>query len=636
LKNPSGAIRNSLIESFQGVEYKLACTATPAPNDTAEYASHALFLERIKSYQEFFQTYFIQDEGEWRLKKHSVESFYTYLSSWSVFLRNPKMYGFADNLAELQEYVTHEMRVPLTDEQLALVQRLQNQSGQMSLVPGAAGSMTERIKYSQISKGFIYSDKRKAMPVKSLKPEIVAEIAKVKHPSEQCIIWTTYTEEGEILHRLIPDAVHLHGGIKEEARAQIIEGFRIGKVRVLITKPKLLGFGLNFQFANIQIFSGLDDSYEKYYQAIKRSHRYGAKKQLIVYIPVTELEEPMLRNVLTKKEQFEIEADYQERLYISNLKHELEEFLKRPLATMEEKGMTKLEPVITPRFELYHEDCIQFMARTPENTFDMSFFSPPFDDLFTYSDSPEDLSNCQRDGEFRLHNDFFFAQLYRVMKPGRVVAIHIAQNAKMKFKDGSIGLIDLRGQFISQALEHGFEYFSEACVERSPQLQMHKEKMLFHKNISTNALNTKLGMNYYVIFLKKQGEAAERVKSQVSLDQWYEWASGVWKVNESDYLNVRGVKNEKDERHVTPTNLEIIRRSIILYSNLKDKVFCPYGGCGSEGVKCMELDRHFTMTELKAEYFQEAVENIKDSHDRIHNQSDLFDWLEDEENEVQA
>lgn len=625
LKNPSGAIRNSLIDSFLGVEYKLACTATPAPNDTAEYASHALFLEKVKSYQEFFQTYFIQDEGEWRLKKHAVEAFYTYLSTWSIFLRNPKMYGFADNLADLQEYVTHEIHIPLTDEQLVIIKEYEiNNGSQPSLLPGSASSMTDRIKFSQVSKGFIYDEKKKPISINSLKPGIVADIVINKHPDEQSIIWTTYTEEGVILKGLIPGAVHLYGSVKEEERAKMIEDFRTGKIRVLITKPKLLGFGLNFQFANIQVFSGLDDSYEKYYQAIKRSHRYGAKKQLIVYIPITSLEEPMLRNVLEKKERFESDAAYQERLYITNLRFDLEEFLQRPLTTMEDKGMELLPPIIEKRYELYNEDCIQFMARTPDETFDMSFFSPPFDDLYTYSDNPEDLSNCQRDGEFRLHNDFFFAQLYRVMKSGRVVAIHIAQNAKMKFKDGTIGLIDLRGQFINQAIEHGFEYFSEACIERSPQLQMHKEKMLFHKNISTNALNTKLGMNYYVIFLKKKGDAVERVKSQISLDQWYTWASGVWKVNESDYLNVRGVKAANDERHVTPTNLEIIRRSLILYSNPGDKVYCPYGGCGSEGVESIKLERYFTMTELKPEYFIESIENVSDAHNQKHNQLSLF------------
>lgn len=328
LKNADGKIRTSLIETFRGLEYKLACTATPAPNDREEYASHALFLDQIRSTNEFFARYFVNKDNGWVLKAHAAEAFYRYLSGWSVFVRNPARYGFADNLSTLLPPIIEEVHVPLTPDQAQAVQAYQKGEGRQLTLTGDPASLQERTKAAQIAKGFVLEDGR-PVRIPSEKPDIIRELVD-RHPGEQAIIWTAYDEEGEILAEAIPGAVHIYGKTPEAERNRVVEEFRQGRVPVLITKPRLMGFGLNFQFCSVQIWSGISDSFEQLYQGIKRSHRYGATKQLHVYLPVTHLEEPLLRNVLSKKATFEADAAYQEDLYIESLAQELKDYVERP------------------------------------------------------------------------------------------------------------------------------------------------------------------------------------------------------------------------------------------------------------------------------------------------------------------
>lgn len=336
LKNADGKTRTSLIETFKGLEYKLACTATPAPNDREEYASHALFLEQIRSTNEFFARYFIQKDNQWMLKAHAAEAFYRYLSGFSVFLRDPKRYGFADNLAGLLPPIIQEVHVPLTPEQVQAAQDYQTGDGRQLTITGDPASLQERTKSAQIAKGFVLVD-GKPVRIPSEKPKTVAELL-AKHPGEQAIIWTAYDEEGEILAEAIPGAVHLYGKTPERERECIVEDFRMGHILRLITKPRLMGFGMNFQFCTVQVWSGFTDSFEQLHQGIKRSHRYGQTKQLHVYMVVTHLEEPLLRNVLSKKTTFEADASYQEDLYIESLAEDLREFMERSEAgTVKEK-----------------------------------------------------------------------------------------------------------------------------------------------------------------------------------------------------------------------------------------------------------------------------------------------------------
>jgi len=304
LKSHYGAWGLRLIEMGRGVPFKLCCTGTPAPNDRIEFANHAVFLDRAKTSNEFLASYFInrgQTPNRWELKPHALRPFYRSLASWSIFLTNPATYGWKDNVGVTPPIHIHAVDVPLTDEQRHAAQQVTG-----SLVTANVGGIGMRGKLSQIAKG------KNGIPTN--KPAAIRDLVE-SWPDESTIIWCHYNDEQEQLAKLFPDAVNISGSTKQDARERGIDEFKSGQKRVLISKPKILGFGLNLQICTRQIFSGLKDSYEEFYQAVKRSNRIGSTKPLNVHIPVTELEIPFLDNVLGKAHRVESDTFEQEQLF---------------------------------------------------------------------------------------------------------------------------------------------------------------------------------------------------------------------------------------------------------------------------------------------------------------------------------
>lgn len=304
LKSHYGAWGTRLIEMGRGVEYKLACTGTPAPNDRIEFANHAVFLDQAKTTNEFLATYFInrgQTQNRWEIKPHALSAFYRALSSWSIFLSNPATYGWKDNVDVTPPIHIHTNEVPLTNEQRQAAQKLTG-----DLLTANVGGIGQRSKLSQIAKG------KGGIPTN--KPAFIRSLVD-SWPDESTIIWCHYNDEQDGMARLFPDAINITGSTPIDERVEGIERFKTGDCRVLISKPKILGFGLNLQVATRQIFSGLKDSYEEFYQAVKRSNRIGSTKPLNVHIPVTELEIPFLDNVLAKAKRVESDTAEQEALF---------------------------------------------------------------------------------------------------------------------------------------------------------------------------------------------------------------------------------------------------------------------------------------------------------------------------------
>lgn len=324
LKSGGGVIKWNLIKSARGVEYKLSCTATPAPNDTMEYASQASFLEKLRTEGEILWTYFTRDKaGNWRVKPHAKHAFYDFMATWSIYLRDPARYGWRDVLAGLPAPEVIEERIPMTADQQVLLRKLQIDMGTGFLGSERMG-VRERAKLSQLAKGFQYEGKgagRGARRVQSSKPARVADIAAGEAGAgRQVLIWTTYDEEGEILSELVPTAAALSGATSPAERERLLERFRAGQVRVLISKPQLLGYGMNFQFVRSMVFSGFDDSFERMYQAIRRAYRLGQTEPVRVFVPyVPELEGMVLDNVREKERRFLAEVAMQEQCYIEAL-----------------------------------------------------------------------------------------------------------------------------------------------------------------------------------------------------------------------------------------------------------------------------------------------------------------------------
>lgn len=301
LKSHYGKWGQVCLRLGRGVEWKLALTGTPAPNDRIEYANHAVFVDAFPNVNAFLAKFFInkgQTSERWILKPHALRPFYRALSHWCIFLTDPSTYGWKDNVRTLPPINVTIHDVQLSDEQ---EQAVQQQTGQLFVTE--LGGITTRSRLSRLAKCG-----------SSPKPQYVADLVR-QWPDESTIIWCKYNDEQAAIESVLPEAESIDGKTKQEDRERIVEDFKAGRARVLITKPKILGFGLNLQVCTRQIFSGLQDSYEEYYQAVKRSNRIGSSKPLNVHIPVSDVERPMVENVLRKARRVEADTREQEDIF---------------------------------------------------------------------------------------------------------------------------------------------------------------------------------------------------------------------------------------------------------------------------------------------------------------------------------
>jgi hypothetical protein len=305
LKSHYGAWGTRLIELGRGLEWKLCATGTPAPNDRIEFANHAVFLDRARTVNEFLATYFInrgETQNRWELKPHALKPFYRSLADWSIFLTNPAVYGWKDNVGVTPPIIVHVDHIELTDEQRKAAQDLTG-----NLLTTSLGGIGTRGKLSQIAKG--------KNGIASNKNAFIRKQVEGWMNEESTIIWCHYNDEQEQMQRTFPEAVSLSGDTPEAKRELYINQFKSGEKRILVSKPKIMGFGLNLQVCTRQVWSGLKDSYEEYYQGVKRSNRIGSTKPLNVHIPVTELEVPFVENVLRKAGRVESDTNEQMQLF---------------------------------------------------------------------------------------------------------------------------------------------------------------------------------------------------------------------------------------------------------------------------------------------------------------------------------
>ncbi len=307
MKSHYGKWGQTIISLGRGLAWKLALTGTPAPNDRIEYANHAVFMDAFPTVNSFLAKFFVnrgQTDERWELKAHALEPFYRHLSHWCIFMTNPATYGWKDNARTIPPINVHIHPVSLTDEQQSIAF---DSTG--ALFADNIGGITSRSVLSQVAKG---SFRGKA--IESLKPAFIKSLIE-SWPDESTIIWCKFNSEQDALAELFPDAGNIDGSTPHEKRQQIVNDFKAGKIKTLISKPRILGFGLNLQIATRQIFSGLQDSYEEYYQAVKRSNRVGSTVPLNVHIPVTDIERPMIETVLRKARMVVADTEAQERIF---------------------------------------------------------------------------------------------------------------------------------------------------------------------------------------------------------------------------------------------------------------------------------------------------------------------------------
>lgn len=270
-----------------------------------------------------------------------------------------------------------------------------------------------------------------------------------------------------------------------------------------------------------------------------------------------------------------------------------------------------------PEWALYHGDCVDVISQLPDNSVGFSIYSPPFANIFVYSDSELDMGNCADADEFAQHYKYLIREKMRVTKPGRLSAVHCTDLPSSKWKDGVIGLKDFPGEIIKSHQDEGWIFHSRVCIWRDPVVEMTRTKALglLYKQLQKDSCKSRMGMADYVVVFRKPGENAEPVEQRPEhfpVSQWQQWASPVWMdINQTNTLNVRMAKEAQDEKHLCPLQLDVIERAITMWSNPGDIVLSPFTGIGSEGYTAVKMGRKFVGTELKESYFRQAAKNIE-------------------------
>ena len=585
LKAFTGKTRKALTDAFANTPYRLCCTATPSPNDYTEFGQHADFLG-VCSPAQMLATFFINDTfntGDWRIKKHAEKEFWAWVASWAACVGKPSDIGFPDD-----GYILPELKM-----ETIVVQ-----------VDEKEGAEEELFRHATLSATTMHKEMRMTAPARV---EQVA--AMVNASSEQWIVWCNTNDESELLSAAIPDGVEVRGSDKASFKEKTAEGFCNGSVRVLISKPSIYGFGLNFQNCHNVAFVGLSYSFEDFYQALRRTYRFGQEKPVNAYIVQATTEGPILRTIKRKIAQH---AEMQSQMKIAS--QVFQENSPKQL-TMK----TDINKAEGDGFTIYHGDCVRVARQLEDNSIDLAIFSPPFADLFTYSDDFQDMGNCSDLAEFTRHFEILIEELARVMVPGREVAVHCVDLLSTKWKHGKIEFQDFSGEIIRAFWRHGFLFHSRICIWKSPVTEMQRTKAhgLLYKTLCSDSTDSRVGCADYLLVFKKPGDNPKPVtkdKSRYPVEWWQEVASPVWMtVDQGNVLNKDGAKDNKDEKHICPLQLDVIERAVALWSNEGDLVYSPFTGIGSEGYKAIQMRRRFIGSELKESYFNQAVQNLKNA-----------------------
>jgi DNA modification methylase len=288
--------------------------------------------------------------------------------------------------------------------------------------------------------------------------------------------------------------------------------------------------------------------------------------------------------------------------------------------------MNCISQEIHANWAMYNGDCVDVLKGVPDHSIGYSIFSPPFASLYTYSNSPRDMGNVRDDVEFFEHFQYLIHELKRVMEPGRDVSFHCMLMPTSKARDGVIGLKDFRGDLIRAFQSAGFIYHSEVCIWKDPVTAMQRTKALglLHKTVRGNASMSRQGIPDYLVTMRAPGDPVNRVThdaNEYPVSQWQQIASPVWMdIDPGDTLQFRSARENDDERHICPLQLEVIRRGIELWTNPGDIVISPFAGIGSEGYVAVEMGRKFIGIELKKSYFDQACRNINQAGAQL----DLF------------
>ncbi len=624
LKNEVGKYRDLIIEKCKKVPYKLACTATPSPNDPMELGNHSEFLD-VMNYKEMLAMFFVHDgdnTSKWRLKGHAIEKFYEFVSTWAIMLTKPSDIGFSDDRFELPKLYVQDLKIE-------------------TKVPDGLLFGGLSVNATDYNKKLRDTQRLRIESVVNLVDKLLAD------EDPQIIIWCHQNSESDQLFKILSkkyDCRNVKGSDSVLKKEKDLLGFAHNEFNILITKPKIAQFGLNYQNCNYQIFASVDFSFESTYQAIRRSWRFLQKNDVYVWLIITDNMENISEIQNKKYKQFK------------KMQFEMSKAMNRNLNNKLTVNVDSSLDVKTDNYWIMKGDSVQRVKELEENSVDLIVFSPPFADLYTYSNYVEDMGNVSDYNEFVEHFKYLATELKRIIKPGRLIAIHCMDLPTLKSREGYIGI--RRFSSIIGDIFEDLDMFlhSEFIVWKDPLLAAVRTKTigLAHKQVTKDMSIIRAGLPDKILCFKTKEENETPIqlddikftyykpmhtydnfpispndfnefhgydpKSKYSKEEqyshlvWQRYASPVWMdINQTNTLQYTTARDKNDEKHICPLQLEVIERLILLYSNRGETIFCPFGGIGSEGYQALKMGRKSISIELKGSYFNVNVKNHKNA-----------------------
>jgi DNA modification methylase len=614
LKNETGKYRSMLIEKFKRTPYKFCFSATPSPNDPTELGNHSEFLD-VMNYNEMLAMFFVNDQDQsqkWRLKGHAIEKFYEFVSTWAIMYSHPRDIGFDTpgfDLPEL-EIIEKQVSTPLPDG---------------VLFPGLAVNATD---YNQSLRETEYERIKQTI-------KIVESLPK----TEPIIIWTKQNDEAKNIYNNLKsldyDCRNVQGSDSNEKKENDLLGFAHNEFQILITKQSIASQGLNYQNCAYQIFNSIDFSFEQSYQAMRRSWRFGQERKVTCWMVTTDRMINVMKVQKDKHKSFEIMQQNMCKAVNKNLNNQLMTYNTDSL------------DIKTDKYWLMKGDCVQRIKEVQDNSVDLIMFSPPFADLYCYSNSIEDMGNVTSYDQFVEQFKYLAIELKRVIRPGRIIAIHCMDLPTLKSRDGFIGIRRF-SSMIGDIFENMDMFLhSEFTIWKDPLLAAVRTKTigLAHKQVTKDMSIIRAGLPDRVLCFKTKEENQTPIQlddirftyyvpmheldnfprnvegfnefwgfdqeskytreEQYSHQVWQRYASPIWMdIDQTNTLQYMNARDSNDEKHICPLQLGTIERIILLYSNRGETVLSPFGGIGSEGYQAIKMGRKSISIELKNSYFE--------------------------------
>lgn len=622
LKAFSGATKKLLLKLFADTPYRLACTATPAPNDHMELGNHAEFLGVMQG-SEMLARWFVNDSmhhSSYRLKHHARADFWRWVTTWAVCVSKPSDLGYSDEGFDLPPLHLHEQIVAV-DHRRAL------DSGQL-FVNGTHSATA------------LWKEKAATAADRCAAAAAVVQA----EPGEAWVVWCDTNDEADQLQSLLPQAIEVRGSETPQAKERKLTAFSDGAARIIITKADLAGFGLNWQHCARHVFVGVTYSFEKFYQALRRSYRFGQTRPVQAHLIYAESEGNVMDTIKRKQAEH---AAMQAEMTAAQREHS--DLLAAPDLTL---APVECDEAAGDGWRLLLGDCVQRTKEIETGSIDFTIFSPPFAELYVYSDSEADMGNSKDSAEFMQHFGYLVPELLRVTRPGRLCAVHCKDLPTYRNRHGAPGLYDFPGELVRVFEGSGWQFHSRVTIWKDPVIEAARTNNygLLFGNFSKRAEVCRQGMaDYLLVFRKHEEGMPDKQVSQVrtpgdyigtqpprtwkderdyAIQVWQRYASPVWfDIDQTDVLNYQIARENEDEKHLCPLQLGVIRRSIDLWTNKGELVFSPFAGVGSECYVALEMGRRAIGIELKRAYWEWAQRYLSDiAFQRI--QPNFFDMLE--------